>query len=168
MPTVDVKIYYLEMHARPNLPVAPPRAGLTVVHAKNPTLRYYRFLYNAVGKDYHWYTRGRMPDAELAASLSDPRNELHVLHVDGVPAGFAEFDRRPLEIEMLQFGLMPEFIGHGLGKYFLAWAIDRAWSYNPRRYWLHTCTLDHHRALPNYQKAGFTLYKEEMIRRDLD
>src|SRR2546429_6929920 len=52
-----------------------------------------------------------MSDEALAAILGDPRNELHVLHVDGTPAGFAELDRRqPDEIELAQFGLMPDFI----------------------------------------------------------
>src|SRR5260370_29736357 len=88
---------------------------------------------------------------------------VHVLMADGVPAGFAELDRRREgEIELVQFGLMPEFIGQGLGRYFLQWTIDRAWSYDPRRFWLHTCTLDHPAALPNYRKAGFEIYKEEM------
>ena len=81
----------------------------------------------------------------------------------GVPVGFAELDRRiDGEIELVQFGLMPDFIGQGLGKYFLQWIIDKAWSYNPRRFWLHTCTTDHPAALPNYLKAGFTVYKEEV------
>jgi GNAT superfamily N-acetyltransferase len=65
------------------------------------------------------------------------------------------------EVELVQFGLTPEFIGQGLGKFFLQWAIDRAWGYGPRRLWLHTCTLDHPAALPNYLKAGFRIYKEE-------
>src|SRR5262249_48313887 len=33
-------------------------------------------------------------DDELAAVLGDPLNEVHVLHADGTPAGFVEFDRR--------------------------------------------------------------------------
>jgi hypothetical protein len=31
-----------------------------------------------------------------------------------------------------------------------------------RRFWLHTCTKDHPVALPNYLKAGFAAYKEEV------
>ena len=30
------------------------------------------------------------------------------------------------------------------------------------RFWLHTCTKDHPAALPNYLKAGFAIYKEEV------
>jgi GNAT superfamily N-acetyltransferase len=168
MPIMNVKVSYLEMLAPRQQTVIAPRGGLSIIHAVRPTLGYYRFLYNAVGRDYHWHTRGRMPDAELDALLQNSGNEVHVLHVDGTPAGFAELDRRrPDDIELVQFGLMREFIGQGLGKHFLQWTIDKAWSFHPRRFWLHTCTLDHPRALRNYLNAGFALYKEEMIQRDI-
>ena len=159
---MDVTVTYLELLARPERVVPPPRDGLAVVHARKPTLAYYRFLYDAVGRRWQWDSRKRLSDAELAAIIHDPRDEVHVLHVEGVPAGFAELDRRVEgEIELTQFGLMPEFIGQGLGKYFLQWAIDRAWAYGPLRFWLHTCTLDHPAALPTYLKAGFRIYQEE-------
>jgi len=158
-----VKTTYLQMLAYLRRAVPPSREGLTVVHAKRPTVAYYRFLYDAVGRDYDWTSRKKLSDAELAALLNDPRLEVHVLMADGVPAGFAELDRRiEGEIELVQFGLMPEFIGQGLGRFLLQWTIDRAWSYGPRRFWLHTCTNDHPAALPNYLKAGFAIYKEEM------
>src|SRR5262249_54433369 len=156
VPVVDVTIYYLEMLAPMRRVILPPREGLSVDHVQKPSVAYYRMLYNAVGKDYHWYSRGRLSDAGLGALVLDPLIENHVVHVDGAPAGFAELDRRtPGEIELVQFGLMPQFIGQGLGKYFLQWTVDKAWSYEPRRLWLHTCTLDHRAALPNYLKAGF-------------
>jgi len=165
MPTIDVKVFYLEMLAHARRTITPPRDGLAVIHARKPTVAYYRFLYSTVGKDYSWRTRGRMTDDELAASLHHPQHEVHVLHVDGTPAGFAELDcRQPDNVELLQFGLMPGFLGQGLGKWFLQWTIDKVWSQQPRRFWLHTCTLDHPMALPNYLKAGFKLYREEMTK----
>lgn len=165
---IDVKVFYLEMHAHARRTVPAPRGGLSVIHAKKPTVAYYRFLYAAVGNDYHWLGRRKLSDPELAAILNDSKDEVHVLMVDGVPAGFAELDRRmDQEIELVQFGLMRDFIGQGLGKFFLQWTIDKAWSYHPQRFWLHTCTLDHPAALPNYLKAGFAIYKEELIQRAL-
>ncbi len=158
-----VKTTYLEMLAHPERIVPPPREGLVVVHAKKPTLAYYRFLYDYVGRDYDWTSRKKLSDAELAALLNDPWLEVHVLMAEGVPAGFAELDRRiEGDIELVQFGLMPEYIGQGLGRYFLQWTIDKVWSCGPRRLWLHTCTKDHPAALPNYLKAGLSIYKEEM------
>jgi GNAT superfamily N-acetyltransferase len=165
--TMDVKVTYLQMFAHPRQIVSPPRDGLLVLHAKNPTVAYYRFLYDSVGRRWQWLSRRKLSDEQLAAVIHDPRDEVHVLHVEGVPAGFAELDRRQEgEIELVQFGLMPDFIGQGLGKYFLQWTIDRAWNYRPMRFWLHTCTLDHPAAIPNYRKAGFEVYKKEMTVRE--
>ena len=167
MEVVDVTVYYLEMLAPSTKVVPVPRDGLSVVHAKKPTGPYYRFLYNTVGADYRWLNRRNLSDAQLAEVVQRPEIEVHVLHVDGTPAGYAEFDRsQENEIELVQFGLMPEFIGQGLGKWFLQWAIDHAWSEQINRFWLHTCTLDHPNALSTYQKAGFVVYQEEQIQRE--
>ncbi len=167
MDLVDITVYYLEMRQHVALPVPQPRADLEVIHAQRPSVRYYRFLYDGVGEDYRWLSRRKLDDEALAAIIHDPRVEVYVLHAAGCPAGFAELDRRQEgEIELKQFGLMREFIGQGLGKWFLQWAIDRAWSYQPRRFWLHTCTLDHPAALPNYLKAGFVEYRREHRRRE--
>lgn len=165
---VDVTVYYLEMLTRPERTVPAPRDGLTVLHARQPSVPYYRFLYDAVGKDYNWLSRRKLSDEELASVIHDPLNEVHVLHVDGSPAGFAEFDRRQKDdVELVQFGLMADFIGQGLGTWFLQWTIDKVWSYGPRRFWLHTCTLDHPAAVPTYQMSGFVQFREEKIHREL-
>ena len=116
---MKVKVTYLQLFARPERTVPLSREGITVVHAKKPTVSYYRFLYETVGRDYSWPRCKKLSDAELASLLHDPRIEVHVLMVDGVPAGFAELDRRSgSEIELVQFGLMPDFIGQGLGRVF--------------------------------------------------
>jgi GNAT superfamily N-acetyltransferase len=152
---------HVQMSARPQRSVAPPRDGLAIVHARNPTIAYYRFLYDTVGRNWNWVSRKKLSDEALGTIIHDPRDEIYVLFVEGVPAGFVELDRRVEgEIEITQFGLVPEFIGQGLGRYFLHWAIDKAWSYGPKRLWLHTCTEDHPAALPNYLKAGFAIFKE--------
>ncbi len=168
MGLIDVTVYHLEMLAPSHRSVPAPRDDLKVVHVPSPSVPDYRALYDAVGREFHWLSRRKMSDEALAALLGDPGNELHVLHVAGSPAGFAELDRRqPSDIELVQFGLFRPFFGQGLGKWFLQWTIDKAWSYQPKRFWLHTCSLDHPAALPNYAKAGFVLFKEVVIRREL-
>ncbi|HTI49639.1 MAG TPA: GNAT family N-acetyltransferase [Planctomycetaceae bacterium] len=159
---------YLQMLSHPGRVVPPPRDGLLVMQAKHPTIAYYRFIYGEVGREWHWGRCNRLSDEELAKIIHDPLQEVHVLYVDGVPAGFAELDRRtPGDIELLQFGLIHDFLGQGLGKFFLQRMIDHAFSYSPKRFWLHTCTLDHPIALAHYQKAGFTIYKEETAERKI-
>src|SRR5262249_44710823 len=115
MAEVDVTVYFLEMFAPPSRSVPAPRSGLSVRHVEKPSVAYYRALYSAVGRDFHSRGRPIQTDADFAAILDNPRDELHVLHVDETPAGFAELDRRePGEIELTQFGLTADFIGQGL------------------------------------------------------
>ena len=61
-------------------------------------------------------------------------------------------------IEIAIFGLAPQFIGRGLGGALLTHALEEAWGSRPQRVWLHTCTLDHPAALPNYLARGLTIF----------
>ena len=164
MADLETLVSYLEMTEPPHgAPLRPPRAGIEVRRAVRPTLGFYRYLYDAIGADWAWYERKRLAEAQLAAILHDPRVEVNVLWACGVPAGLAELDfRAPPDIELAYFGVLPEFIGLGLGGWLLDWAIHHAWRSHPRRFWVHTCDLDHPRALPLYQKAGFWLYDQQM------
>ncbi|MBM3518381.1 MAG: GNAT family N-acetyltransferase [Alphaproteobacteria bacterium] len=164
---LEATITYLEMRAPPaSLPELRPPAGvrLTLLRAEKPTLAFYRFLYDTVGEGYHWVDRKRMSDARLRTIIEDERVEIYVLYVGGVPAGYAELDRRtPPEIELAYFGLMPGYLGRGLGSYFLNWAVRRAWEFGPRRVWVHTNTMDHPHALPLYQRFGFVAYARRTV-----
>jgi GNAT superfamily N-acetyltransferase len=163
MNSIRTKTTYLEMRSPPgSCPPAPE--GVTIAWIERPSVEFYRFLYNSVGRDYYWIDRNRMPDEDLRQIIQDEHVEVYVLSIAGAPAGYAELDRRqPDEIELAYFGLFPEFVGKGLGKFFLGWAVARAWSYAPQRVWVHTCDLDHPAALPNYVKAGFVVYAEQVI-----
>jgi GNAT superfamily N-acetyltransferase len=162
---LEVLITYLEMTARPALTSAqPPGAEITVVRAKNPTVSFYRFLYNSVGEPWHWYERRDMDDDALRTIVQHPDVEVCVLRVEGVPAGYVELDRHVAgEVEIAYLGLMPEFIGRGLGRFLLDWAVIAGWHTSPRRLWVHTCSLDHPSAIAAYQRAGFVPYKKELV-----
>ncbi|HEX9447156.1 MAG TPA: GNAT family acetyltransferase [Dongiaceae bacterium] len=155
---LDVVITYLEMTAPPTRPSIPlPTGNYALLKLENPPVGYYRYLYNMVGEPWFWWERRQMDDATLAPLIQDPEIDIYVLHAGGVPAGYAEFNRKKLPVlGIAYFGLIPDFIGRGLGKYFLNWAVDRAWSYEGvERVTVDTCSLDHPRALSSYQRAGF-------------
>ena len=160
--TLEVTITWLEMTARPTRPSFARPTGVALMRARDPGVAFYRYLYDRVGADWLWYERRKLDDAALDAIISDERVDLYVLYRNGAPAGFAELDRRRAgEIEIAYFGLVPEAIGRGLGVWLLHEVIDIAWSHEPARLWLHTCTHDHPRALPLYQRAGFVPYRQE-------
>jgi GNAT superfamily N-acetyltransferase len=160
---IETLVTYLEMTAPPpGAPLRPP-AGIEVRHAVRPTIGFYRYLYDAIGAQWTWCDRKLLDDRELAAIIHDPSVEVNVLWAAGVPAGLAELDgRAPPDVELAYFGLLPEFIGQGLGRFLLDWAVQHAWRGRLRRFWVHTCDLDHPRALGVYQKAGFRIYDRRM------
>lgn len=155
-------ITYLQMAARPQrLLCFAPHDNLTIVQAHQPTVAFYRFLYDRVGRNWYWHDRLRWSDARLLAEIRSPGVELHVLYDRGVPAGYCELDfRQPTDVELRYFGICEEFVGRRLGPYLLDWAIDRVWQRGPQRFWLHTCTLDHPAALTMYRRAGFEPYDQ--------
>jgi GNAT superfamily N-acetyltransferase len=162
---IDVTITSLEMRARPARPLARAPSlsqPVMLLRAVQPTISFYRYLYNTIGQEWLWYERRQMSDAALAEIIHDERVSVDVLYCGGVPAGYAELDaRRHPDVEIAYLGLMPEFIGRGLGRYIVDWAVDAAWDLEPDRVWIHTCDLDHPAALPTYQKAGFAPFGQE-------
>jgi GNAT superfamily N-acetyltransferase len=160
---LDLVTTYLEMGSAPaRAPHPAPKRKLALFRADAVPLHFYRYLYNTIGELWLWYERRMMEDAALAAVIHDARVEVYVLYAGGVPAGYAELDRRREgEVELAYFGLMPDFIGQGLGRYLLDWTIDTAWRRSRHRLWVHSCNLDHPRALQTYQKAGFVAYRQD-------
>jgi GNAT superfamily N-acetyltransferase len=163
-PQLRMVITYLEMNARPTAPTIPVPRRTALLRAERPTISFYRYLYNTVGERWLWYERRAMDDETLSGFIHDPGTEIYVLYSGGVPAGYAELNRRVKdEIELAYFGLMPEFIGQGLGRYFLSWAVDCAWTHGPERVWVSTNNFDHPRAIQSYQRAGFAPYRQETL-----
>ena len=162
---VEVSITYLEMDARPSfprphMPVGPAAA---LIGAERPPVWYFLGLYDAVGRAYEWTDQHERPAAEVEAFLHDPAVTLYTLVRDGWPHGFFVLDCRAREAcDLAYFGLVPEAIGHGLGSFLLHTALHMAWDRpGTARVSVNTNSLDHPRALPLYQKAGFTPVRRE-------
>lgn len=161
--SVPMTVTFLDMRQRPLvLPPPSPKGMVALLRAENPSVRFYRFLYDSVGRPWKWVERRKMDDDTLSAIISDPANALYVLYVGGCPAGMAELDfRKPGVGQLAYFGLLPEFIGRRLGFYFLYQAVALAWAQPITVLKVNTCTLDHPHALPLYQRMGFTPYSRE-------
>jgi GNAT superfamily N-acetyltransferase len=158
-------ITYLEMLERPaGRRVPAPLDKLALMRAEACTVSFYRYLYDTVGEPWLWFERRLIDDAALAALIAEPTIEIFVLYVRGAPAGFFELDTAaPRETKLCYFGLIPDFIGRRLGPFLLQAAIDQAWSRPLDRFWLHTSTFDHPKALSVYQQAGFVVYARHAV-----
>jgi len=161
---IEVTRTYLQL-ARPE-DLSPARANdarVRIDRVAECPASFGRYLYGEVGRLYHWIDRLSWTDDQIRAHYARPEITLWVMYSEGAPAGYFELERHEDgSIEIAYFGLLPEYIGRGWGKYLLTEAVRAAWSLEPARVWLHTCTLDHPAALPNYVQRGFRPVREEV------
>jgi GNAT superfamily N-acetyltransferase len=165
----SVTTYYLEMTAPHDLKAKrAPLDDLAFVRVDPPMPELNRFFYTAVGGAWYWTDRLPWTYGQWLEWLCRPGVQTWLLSAAGVPAGYVELDGRPGgDVELAYFGLLPQFIGKGLGAHLLTLAVERAWTFPARRVWLHTCTLDHPHALAHYRARGFRVYREETSQKDL-
>jgi len=160
---IEVTRTYLEMRDRFELNGAKlDDQKILLEHLDDCSVELFRFLYAEVGKNYHWIDRLPWTDEEIAKYLLQPEISLWLMTYEDKTAGY--FELRKCDdgsTELAYFGLMPKFIGRGLGKHLLTCAVEQAWADGAKRVWLHTCTLDDPAALPNYLTRGFRPFKTE-------
>lgn len=127
-----------------------------------------RFLYVSVGHQWCWHERLSWSLKRWRAYLQDSAVATWVAYESANPAGYFELRRyADGAVEIAYFGLMPDSIGKGLGKLLLQDAIEAAIAFGNGAVWLHTCSLDHPAALPNYLSQGFKVRTTETKTEDL-
>jgi len=160
---MEVTRTYLEMRAPSDLrPARNDDPLIKIELQRDCPVELFRFLYAEVGKNYYWTDRLHWTDEQTGAYLQQPGVSLWLMTYDEDTAGYFELKKcDDGSTEIAYFGLMPEFIGRGLGKHLLTCATEQAWADGANRVWLHTCTDDDPAALPNYLKRGFKPFKSE-------
>lgn len=152
-------VTYLEMSAPPPRP-APERADLTLHRWERPEAAAYRALFRRIGEPWLWFSRLLLEEGALASILHDPGVEVFLPVRNGEPIGLLELDfRSPGQCELAFFGLVPEAVGRGAGRWLMSRALEQAWRPGIERVWVHTCHFDHPEALGFYIRSGFRPYK---------
>ncbi|GAA3932888.1 GNAT family N-acetyltransferase [Litoribacillus peritrichatus] len=166
----SVTTFYLEMMASSELCAKPENPLLEVKRCEIKQFQLNRFLYQLVGEQWGWTDKLKWTDEQWLTLVNSDKHQTWVAYFQGAIAGYYELYREGLDVEILYFGLSPEFIGQGFGGDLLTRAIRSAWAWprtllnddeTIRRVWVHTCSLDHPSALANYQARGFKIYKQE-------
>ena len=165
----DITTYHLEMTDPAALRPKPnPMQGLTIERVQQPSPEFNRFLYTAVGGDWYWTDQLPWTYQQWQEWVDRPEFQTWVAYVLGSPAGYFELiGQSGGNVEITSFGLLPAYIGRGLGGHLLTVAIEKAWQMGASRVWLHTCSLDHPGALANYCARGFQVFREETASEDV-
>src|SRR5262249_19436475 len=162
MPAEPLVTTYLEMRSADQL--RPKSAGVRfqIREKLDHDWRFNRDLYFRVGERWDWIDKRPWTDDQWKEHATAPELRTYAGYYDDALTGYFEL-RRDAQggVEIAYFGLLPEWIGRGLGGALLTTAIERGWRMEPppTRVWVHTCNRDHPRALANYQARGLVVYK---------
>jgi GNAT superfamily N-acetyltransferase len=173
-----ITLTYLEQTSPDDLrPARAPRSPVEVRRVEEVVPEFHRFLYTAVGGNWYWTEKLSWSWDRWIQWLTRPAFETWVAWAGGAPAGYIALKAEGTEVEVENFGLLPAFIGRGVGGHLLTVGLQHAWQLAERhpevdkvtRVWLHTNTLDGPHALANYEARGLRPYKTEQEERtDLD
>ena len=124
-----------------------------------------KFFYKNIGKNHHWVDRLVWTEKQWINYVSDKNVKTYVLKNEKDLAGYFELilHQEKDEVEIAYLGLLKEYQNKKLGSYLLSAAIKNSFLDNPKRVWVHTCSLDHKNALSNYVARGMKVFKTETI-----
>jgi len=161
---MSVTVTYLEMLSASDLrPKYSEDPAFRIAEALIKQWQVNKFLYSFIGGPWAWWEKASWSDEQWRVYAEDGRLRTWLATFDGSPAGYFELrwdEAGAVEINYL--GLAQAFLGRGLGGPLLTAALKAAWAAKPKRVWVHTCTLDHARALPNYLARGMKIYRTEL------
>ena len=122
-----------------------------------------KFFYKNVGKNHHWVDRLVWTEKQWIEYVSNKKVKTYILKKQDDLAGYFELILHQNEIEIAYLGLLEEYQNKKLGSYLLSEAIKNSFSYQTKRVWVHTCSLDHKNALNNYISRGMKIFKKETV-----
>jgi len=161
-----VKRNYLEIKSLKDLvELSKPSEKLKVKLVNPPNFQLNKFFYKQIGKNLNWIDRLVWSDNKWISYLNNENVNTYILKEENNFVGYYEqiFDKEKLDCEIAYFGILEEYIGKKFGGYLLSEAIKNAFKLNPKRIWVHTCSLDHRHALKNYLSRGMKIFKSENI-----
>jgi len=148
-------------------PKTPARNDVMIMKVGIPTPVINHFFFVNVGRPWKWYSRLNWTLEDWKTLVEKKSTTTWIGYTKGSPFGYIELNQQEDSLEIAFFGLLPQFIGMGLGGYLLSEAIRLAWELEPKRVWVHTCTLDHQYALNNYLARGFSVYKQDKVKEQI-
>ena len=157
----EVTTWFLEFAGDVKTDIIWPQ-GVQLVEAEVVSPELSQFMFKTVGARWRWFSRLGWTYQQWHDYLTSAQVRTWLLWVRGTPAGYIELVKHPdASVEIKFFGLLPQFIGKGLGQPLAQAAVRLAAHWQAARIWLHTCSADHPSALKNYLQAGFKLTHTE-------
>jgi GNAT superfamily N-acetyltransferase len=156
----QVTTYYLEMLKQSDFIPKPEFNKIEIKPTSNGLFLNW-ILFAGVGLPWKWYSKFKWTEEQWDKFILESKSETYLAFHENTLVGYFELEKHHNnEVEIVFFGLLPEYLGKRLGGLLLSKAIDTAWSLKPDKIWLHTCDNDSPKALDNYKARGFVLFRQ--------
>jgi GNAT superfamily N-acetyltransferase len=167
--TIEYQVTHLVLDAPQPLPVSTPAPlGLSLRReADDEKAAVAALCYGAVGKQWSWIDRREWTSAAWHSAVANPSVEVWTIRQSEGLAGYFQLEQAGPDVTIQYFGLLPAWVGKGLGRWLLNAAIQRSVELEARQIRLETCSLDSPAALPNYLARGFRIERHETRRRSV-
>ena len=162
----EIERNYLEINSISDLNDTNTSPDGYVIKIVNPAdFQINKFFYKNVGKNHNWVDRLVWSEKQWIEYTCDKKVKTYILKKNDDLAGYFELilHSEKKEVEIAYLGLLVEYQKKKLGSFLLSSAIKKSFSENPKRVWVHTCSLDHENALKNYISRGMKIFKKEKI-----
>ena len=162
-----VKRYFLEIKDFSNPIELNIPENYKIILDEKKDFQYNKFFYKQIGADHYWRDRLGWSEQQWFRYVQNDNLETHILKKGKGEnenlVGFYEQEHHPEsnEIELINMGIIKEFRGLKLGSMLLNHAIASASRKNPKRMWVHTCSLDHKHALQNYKSKALKCLRKK-------
>lgn len=169
--TVLQRITYLQLWHPSQLQPAVETGGLELRRVDDPVgeAASLRELHDRIARAHCWSSLG-WSDQRWRTWLQGADQRHWYIEEDGRRVGWASLQAHADgDVEIDNFGLVPEAVGRGRGGQALTGMTRHAWAFADElrrpsrrrgRIFLHTSSWDHPAALPNYRARGFQPYRE--------
>ena len=169
--SLKVKRNYLEIYSIDDLidvKIIPKEFKIELIDPPNFQLN--KFFYKNIGKNHRWTDRLSWSDNQWINYTTNKNLKTYILKNKNDLAGYFEllFHNNKNEVEIAYLGLLEEYHYKKLGSYLLSIAIKESFLQNPKRVWVHTCSLDHKNAIKNYLARGMQIFKSEKINLEIN
>ncbi len=167
----EIQRKFLEINSiKDLLGVLPPHESCKIKLVDPTDFQLNKFFYKQIGKNCRWIDRLSWSDKKWIEYVNNKNVKTYILKNKDELIGYFEqiLSEQDSSIEIAYFGVLEEYIEKKYGGYLLTEAIKKSFNYNPKKVWVHTCSLDHKNALKNYLARGMKIFKSEKIILDIN
>lgn len=155
---IEHLVHYMMLEVIPEI-TSPNTSDIELRKIKQEHAEQYFNSWLTVGQKWNWVGRIIAGETALKTDLEKGIKQIFNIALKEEIIGVCEYQITNGTCEIIYFGLIEKYFGKGWADIAFQTLLQHIILAQPKRVWLHTCSLDAPQAKPLYRKHGFRTYK---------